>query len=222
MQEVYPEVGGTGRRIGLLTGTEGGGAGEDAAAEQHAPGPIGQGGRDQRGDAEKSGAVDEGCGRGPGEAAVGCMLTGDKVGLEIAVRCAVVDRRLWAGASSPSARSAPHGPFRSAISHGVDQHFRSFVVHHEGDDGFPPGRDGTQSGEDFGPEASLVRRLPQGGESCLNLRQLPRRDLRPGVVEDPSRDGVKVPRDERVETDAVAHAPRAASIEARAVAKASS
>lgn len=50
--------------IGLLTGTEGGGAVEDAAAEQHAPGPSGRGERDQRGDACQV------AGAGAGEGAV--------------------------------------------------------------------------------------------------------------------------------------------------------
>jgi len=50
-QKVYAEAGGTGRRHGLLTGTESGSAGEDAAGEQHVSWPAGQGGRDQRGDA---------------------------------------------------------------------------------------------------------------------------------------------------------------------------
>jgi hypothetical protein len=61
IQEVYAEAGGTGRRIGLLTGTEDGGAGEDATAEQHAPGPTGQGGRDQRGDVPRGGRRDSSC-----------------------------------------------------------------------------------------------------------------------------------------------------------------
>ena len=62
--EVYSEAGGIGRRIGLLTGTEGCGSGKDAAAEQHALGPTGQGGRDQRGDACQV------AGRGAGEGVV--------------------------------------------------------------------------------------------------------------------------------------------------------
>ena len=73
---------------------------------------------------------------------------------------------------------------------GVDQHLSGVIIHDKGDDGFAPGRDGTQSRGDFVAEASLVRRVPQGGNGRFDLGQLPRRDIRPGIVEDPLRDGV--------------------------------
>lgn len=126
------------------------------------------------------------------------------------------------GVWSATARLASRDPVCATVGNGEYQHLSGFVVHHERDDSFPPGRDGPKSGGDLIADASLVRRVPQGRDGFLDLGQLPRCDIRPGIAEDPSHDCVEVTRDERVETDSVGHAPRAASIEARAAAKAPS
>lgn len=79
---------------------------------------------------------------------------------------------------------------RVTVSDSKHQHLGGLVIDHKGDHGLSPCRDGTKPRGDVGAEASFVRRILQGRDGRLDLGQLPSRDIRPGIVEDPLRDGV--------------------------------
>ena len=64
------------------------------------------------------------------------------------------------GVWSATARLASRDPVCATVGNCEYQHLSGFVVHHERDDSFPPGRDGPKSGGDLIADASLVRSVP--------------------------------------------------------------
>ena len=151
------------------------------------------------------------CGRYPG----GLKIVKDKSHQR------TLSNKQVASAPLPAARAAAHDPIRAAIGDCINKHFGGVIVNNEGNDGFAPCRDGTQTRGDFISKTSLVGRGLQRGDGSLDFGQLSRRRDGPSIVEDPTGDNIKITRDEGMVPDAVVHAPRAAPMVRRAAAKAS-
>ena len=86
------------------------------------------------------------CGRYPG----GLKIVKDKSHQR------TLSNKQVASAPLPAARAAALGAICAAIGDSAHKHFGSVIVNDEGNDGYAPCRDGTQTGRDFIGETALL------------------------------------------------------------------